>query len=1037
MHLPRHHKYLLCLLMSAAFLLQSTKAQYPENNFVRYTVKDGLNDNFIVSVQQDAEGYIWVGTDFGLSRFDGNSFNKFYQGKTPVPLRSNSIMKLKDFGSGQMGILSKGGFQLLNTGNFSLQNFYIPDTTSFSTQRNATWDAIALPDQSYAVTSAAAFQVYDKNGKVVFAHNAYSMKDIGIKRILYGRNIFSINEHEYLIYVEEGGLAYYNHKEKIFRNVDSTDLQWSAFLHPSKNNPGRWIIKQQLSPHEFIFASTLGDSIIYYNHRQRKKVISPMPFFSTAGLHWESKLSMLGKDSFIINSAANGFFVFNINRETGWITSNGQRYFAGHKVNSIFRDKDKRLWIATPEGLFKQRLNAPLISAYKFPNPEGMNGELHCSYSYKNKLYTGHFSSLANGGLIIIDPSTMKVEKEVKFFGGSNRWNEIFSIESYHPDTLWLGTSGGLLWFDTKSHNYNRVMYKDTALFFSILAPARADGYAWMCSYLGGKVARYHIPSRSFTFFTSKTTPALPFDKVKSIAYDSYGNVWIGGHSLTRWNNKSQSFDTVLTSYAGINKYNDDIRCLTADDHGSLWLHTAYNGLLQYRIKEKRFSSYTMDDGIASDALFNFSPVINDILWIGSNNNITRFDTKTKKIFIYDEDDGLPDSRPSGWTISLDKETNSLYMCSNEYLVKFPFTLDKAVYSGSELLIQELVINNKRSIFQPAAEQHLKYNENNLVIRFTIIDFEKSNYQFAYRINDADNWNNLGLQRSLNLDNLSPGTYKVQIKATGKSGNEKIKEIVLLIEPPFWKTIWFLLLCGLLLIGAIVFIYLTRVKQIRQRADVDRLLAQTEMKALHAQMNPHFIFNSLNSIREMILSNENKEASHFLSKFAHLIRITLDQSGQTFVSLRNTIDYLKRYTEMEQIRKNNFTCSIEVDDALDLDESLLPPMLIQPFIENAIWHGTPARQTIAIKVGFKKEGKAMICTINDNGIGINQSMKNKTEHTITHQSLGISNIRNRITLLNEKYHLDSDIKIVDKKDLPGDNTGTLVILRLPLEINEL
>ena len=143
-----------------------------------------------------------------------------------------------------------------------------------------------------------------------------------------------------------------------------------------------------------------------------------------------------------------------------------------------------------------------------------------------------------------------------------------------------------------------------------------------------------------------------------------------------------------------------------------------------------------------------------------------------------------------------------------------------------------------------------------------------------------------------------------------------------------------------LLAGSIIYLaYRYRIKQIRQKANIDKLLAQTEMKALHAQMNPHFISNSLNSIREMILNNENRQASHFLTKFAHLIRVTLDQSTQSFISLRNTIDYLQRYVEMEQIRNNVFTSRIISDDQLDVDEVVLPPMLIQPFVENSIWHG--------------------------------------------------------------------------------------------------
>jgi hypothetical protein len=87
------------------------------------------------------------------------------------------------------------------------------------------------------------------------------------------------------------------------------------------------------------------------------------------------------------------------------------------------------------------------------------------------------------------------------------------------------------------------------------MAPPRPDGYAWMVSVLDGKVVRYHIPSRTFTLFTSKTTPALPFDRVKSVAYDAYGDVWIGGHSLARWNNQTQTFDTLITVYGGANKF--------------------------------------------------------------------------------------------------------------------------------------------------------------------------------------------------------------------------------------------------------------------------------------------------------------------------------------------------------------------------------------------------------------------------------------------------------------------------------------------------
>jgi LytS/YehU family sensor histidine kinase len=223
--------------------------------------------------------------------------------------------------------------------------------------------------------------------------------------------------------------------------------------------------------------------------------------------------------------------------------------------------------------------------------------------------------------------------------------------------------------------------------------------------------------------------------------------------------------------------------------------------------------------------------------------------------------------------------------------------------------------------------------------------------------------------------------------------------------------------------------------QFRQRANLDKLIAQTEMKALHAQMNPHFIFNSLNSIREMILNNENHEASRYLSKFAHLIRITLDQSRQPAISLRDSMDYINRYVEMEKIRNSRFHFSMQADAALELDETVLPPMLIQPFIENAIWHGTNGDgKMIDINVTFTRLGDLMACSIEDNGIGIAHSLQRKSNGD-QHQSVGIDNIKNRIELLNRKYEMQSTITIEDKGDSGnGCISGTLVTITLPLEM---
>lgn len=1041
-------------LLLACFFSNTAKAQYEEKNFVLYTVREGLSENYITCLQQDNRGYIWVGTDIGLNRFDGHSFKKFFQGTKTLPLLSSAVRNLKLFDKHQLALLTRGGFQLLDTRDLSLQNYIVPDTTAFTTYRNYGWDAVKMADGSYGVTTASGFYVFNKAGQVTFRHDEYQLKEIGQKTIRYGKEILEVNATEFLVFTNNSDIAYYNATEKKFTKIfqdekDPLMLNRVNFypLTPDKNRG--LIAFCKLNVDEFIFYHFAKKNMVYYNKASNKTVVTALSLPSLE-FTWETKITSLNDSIFLMNGGLAGFYQFHLNRKTGKIEPNAIKSLPSYKIQCLFIDKDKRLWAGTSKGLLQQKLIPPVLKsdAFNVSTTDSITGGFSCAYRYKDKLYLGRFS--LNKGLVIQD-TAKKTMTQIDFFGKNTQWNEIRSIQMYYSDTLWIGTNAGRLWFDTKTLHYGKLLdekkYKYALSGLNILAPANKDGYAWMCSLLEGVVAKYHIDSRTFTFFTSKTQPALPFDKVKSIAYDSYGDVWIGGHSLSRYNNQKQIFDTTISVYGGAYKYQDDIVTLTADNNGSLWLHNAFNGLLEYRIKQKEFIGYTMKDGLPSDAFFGFSPVIKNQLWIASNNQLTGFDTRTKKIVVYDYQDGLPAEKPSARNMYFDSSLGKLYMLNQQTVTSMALPVSDIKDYSTDLILEELIVNNKKHFFYPADHLKLETDENNLSIHYSIINFEAgSNYQFAYKLKEADNWTELQEQRSINLTALPPGHYTLCIKGTGKAGVQKVQQFSFYIKPPFWQTAWFVIICCLIFIGFIYMVYRLRIGQISKRANLDKQLGQAEMKALHSQMNPHFIFNSLNSIREMILNNENREASHYLSKFAQLIRITLDQSGQVLISLRSTIEYLERYIEMEKIRNGNFTCSLNSSKELDVDETFLPPMLIQPFIENAIWHAVSSEdKKIHINVNFTKEQQQLFCTIDDNGIGINRSLENKkTSASIgfgnknLHNPVGIANIKNRIYLLNEKYKLQSSVTIQDKKDIAGNNeTGTLVTLHLPMEINKI
>lgn len=377
-----------------------------------------------------------------------------------------------------------------------------------------------------------------------------------------------------------------------------------------------------------------------------------------------------------------------------------------------------------------------------------------------------------------------------------------------------------------------------------------------------------------------------------------------------------------------------------------------------------------------------------------------------------------------------------MYGGFNNTIVRFnPDELSKNS-SPPEFFIESIVTSGTESISHPADKAEFSYKHNNLVINLAAINFEDAyQQQFAYRFvrNGNEPWQQAGAQRSIIFSNLSPGDHRLQLKVFIKNNSwpEQVKEIYIIIRPPFWQKKWFIILAALLFFCALYLLYRYRIRSVRQKANIDRQLAELEIKGLHAQMNPHFIFNSLNSIKEMILQDEKQHASRYLSKFAQLIRTNLDQSRQTFITVRQCIDHLQQYLDMEKIRFDNFNYRIDVDEGLP-DDIRMVPMLIQPMVENAIWHGLrnqAGEKNLFIR--FYISGRQLVCEIEDNGIGIRQSMKDKAGRQPTHRSLGIESVQERLNVLNEKYNMNSSLEIIDRMELAGNKTsGTLVILRL-------
>ena len=220
----------------------------------------------------------------------------------------------------------------------------------------------------------------------------------------------------------------------------------------------------------------------------------------------------------------------------------------------------------------------------------------------------------------------------------------------------------------------------------------------------------------------------------------------------------------------------------------------------------------------------------------------------------------------------------------------------------------------------------------------------------------------------------------------------------------------------------------------RTKAELQQQATELEMQALRSQMNPHFIFNSLNSINRFILQNNKAQASEYLTKFSRLVRLILQNSQAALITLESELESLQLYLELEAVRfDHHFEFNIKVDDELDADIIKVPPLIIQPYTENAIWHGLMHKEEKGkLEIELFQHDNMLCCKITDDGIGRKKATELKSKSASTHKSMGMQITASRIEMLQQKKQLDASIKITDLVLADGSAGGTEVIIKIPL-----
>jgi len=286
---------------------------------------------------------------------------------------------------------------------------------------------------------------------------------------------------------------------------------------------------------------------------------------------------------------------------------------------------------------------------------------------------------------------------------------------------------------------------------------------------------------------------------------------------------------------------------------------------------------------------------------------------------------------------------------------------------------------------------------------------------------------------------VEPGSYTFYAKGSNNDGiwNQEGIKLHVIINPPWYKTIIFRVLAGILIVFTLWFLITRRIRVLNNKHHLERKMLEIEkqkfdleQKTLQLQMNPHFIFNSLNSIQSFILSHNTKMAVTYLGKFSQLMRLILNNSGKKFVPFKEEIMAIKHYVELEKLRfDNKFSCKISIDKAIDSEFIEIPPMIVQPFIENAIIHGILHKKDKGtIEVNFKLNDDKLSCSVVDDGIGRKKAEELKQKAGISRKSRGMGITRERLEMLNKDINEGYSVKIIDLTDKSGKPAGTRVEL---------
>lgn len=1030
------------LIILLSFVIRLPAQQ--QNNFIFRHIDqaNGLLQNNVFGIRQDARGFIWILTPNGLQRYDGSRFIN-YQSVGTKAINGMS-------GGAELYIENKKNKVWVRGGN-------VIEELNLSNNRFSSYDA-----EQVLKDTAFKFDTYtnEDNNQCLLGDKGVFFLSPGSNKIssyilnihpfhLHENNIIatnSQNNHTWVV-TSSGALLLFDRNTKhIFSEKNN-----------STNHPLLSLLKERHIAARFIMTDSRSDcwistwrNLFYKFNRETGKLISyNLSSIKKLGNNKKKEDRTLLINAFYEDNHNNiwiatenaGLLLYHKetdNFETIIVDKkNIQSIQYNFKIYCITQDKDENIWLGTDKGI---SIFNPYRQYFKSiqheENIPSLPKNETLSFIQTN---TGNILVGTWGGGIAVYDNKWNFKKNI-LFSNHYQYNMVWSFMQQDKN-IWAGCQHGYI------HIYNPV----TEAIKTIHPPEMGgstircmvkdgEGNIWF-GLQNGKIIQWNKTKNKFYPYNdsleSETNNGAP---VINIFIDKQQHFWVSTtNGFKEFDPNKRIYISIFlpdkknplsisaTSCQGIEAYNDT----------TLIIGTIYGGLNFFNTNTKTFAPLTASDGLPSNNIYALKKDTAGFVWFTTDYNLYKFKPANKKFIRYNMEPGIINSDFDNYSFYELQSGAWLTATATEIICFQPNVNiqnnknEKVEIAGFKVFDNAFFIDSFLNQNKPI---QLTYKQNFFTVEFALLDFSNlEQTKYYYRLSDVNkDWVSADTKNFASYTNLPPGKYKFSVKTENDTGESQPTSFTIIISPPFWQTWWFRSLCILIIVFIVYALVRRRIKSIRHEAEMKQKIAETEMMALRAQMNPHFIFNCLNSIDNLIQMDEKEKATMYLSKFAKLIRSILENAAKDVVPCWKDMETLKLYLELEELRwDKKFSYQFIIADEILNGDYKVPPLVIQPFVENAIHHG----------LLNKKEGDKKLIIhvsvinnhihylIEDNGVGRAKANSYKQLNKISHESMGMQITTDRINLFNQN-NKNGYVKITDMVNEFQEPCGTKVAIEL-------